>query len=229
MVAVVGQPDRVVGRHEHAMGARIDALTPGPQEVSVAVEHDHRVLAAVEDIDVVVAVHADAADFLERPAGGQFCPVLHRFIGVFAAADGCHGRFPFVPCASVPRTSVLDQPRASRPKPANPIGIERLLVGHQHHAIKHGLSDQHPIERVPVQARQCACRLPVRKADRQADKALSRENPRKIATAPGSLPRRNFVATTQAEAALTKTVLLTSPIAVRAGMASAVLPARDRP
>jgi hypothetical protein len=37
-------------------------------------------LAAVEDKDVVVPVHADAADFLERPAGREFRPVLHRFV-----------------------------------------------------------------------------------------------------------------------------------------------------
>jgi len=59
MVAVVGQPDRVVRRHEDAVGARVDPLAPGAQEVALAVEHAHRVLAAVEGIDVVVLVDAD--------------------------------------------------------------------------------------------------------------------------------------------------------------------------
>jgi hypothetical protein len=40
-------------------------LAPRPQEVAVAVEHDHRVVAAVEDIDIVAAVDPDPADLLE--------------------------------------------------------------------------------------------------------------------------------------------------------------------
>ena len=76
------------------MRAREDALAPGAEEIAVAVEHDHRVLAAVEDVDVVVAVDADAADFLERPAGRQLRPVLDRFVCVVAAAHGDHARAP---------------------------------------------------------------------------------------------------------------------------------------
>src|SRR5215469_1088344 len=49
-------------------------------------------LTAIEDIDVVAPVHADTADFLKRPAGREFRPVLHRFVCVFTIAHGSHGR-----------------------------------------------------------------------------------------------------------------------------------------
>ena len=76
MRAVIGAEDRVVGRHVHAVRARENALAPRPQEVAVPVEHDHRVFAAVEHIDIVVAVHADRADLVERPAVGEFSPAF---------------------------------------------------------------------------------------------------------------------------------------------------------
>src|SRR5215467_2350736 len=49
-------------------------------------------LTAIEDVDVVVPVHADTADFLKRPAGREFRPVLHRFVFVFTVAHGSHGQ-----------------------------------------------------------------------------------------------------------------------------------------
>src|SRR5262249_30357285 len=51
-------------------------------------------LAAIKDKHVVVPVHADAADCLELPAGREFCPVLHWFVCVCAAANGSHARAP---------------------------------------------------------------------------------------------------------------------------------------
>src|SRR5215469_12932732 len=51
-------------------------------------------LTAIEDIDVVVPVHADTADFPKRPTGREFRPVLHRFVGVLAIAHGSHGQEP---------------------------------------------------------------------------------------------------------------------------------------
>src|SRR5437016_4840664 len=71
----------------HPMGTRILALAPRAQELAVAVEHHHRVLAAVEHVDVVPGVDADRADFLERPALGEPRPVLDDAVPVFAAPD----------------------------------------------------------------------------------------------------------------------------------------------
>ena len=65
MAAIIREVDRVVGPHVDAVGAGILPLAPGAQEVAVAVEDDDRVLAAVEDVDVIVLVDADRADLLE--------------------------------------------------------------------------------------------------------------------------------------------------------------------
>ena len=73
VVAVIGQPDRVVGRHEDAVRAAKHPLAPGAQEIAVAVEHEHRVLAAIEGVDVVLRVDADRGDIgVELLPGGSF-------------------------------------------------------------------------------------------------------------------------------------------------------------
>jgi hypothetical protein len=53
-----------------AVGSRILLLTPRSQKVALAIEDDHRVLTAVEHINVVAAIDADAANLLEGPAVG---------------------------------------------------------------------------------------------------------------------------------------------------------------
>ena len=65
MPAVVGEEHRVVGRHMDAVRPRVLALAPRAQEVALAVEHHHRMVAAIEDIDIVVAVDPDPANLLE--------------------------------------------------------------------------------------------------------------------------------------------------------------------
>jgi hypothetical protein len=45
------------------------------------------VLTTIEDVDVVVAVDTDTADFFERPAFGQFRPVGIDAVLVVAASD----------------------------------------------------------------------------------------------------------------------------------------------
>jgi predicted aminopeptidase len=92
VVAIVGQPDRIVRRHEDAVCTREKSFSERAEEIAVAVEHDHRVFAAIENIDVVVIVYADAADFLKRPVWRQFRPVLHRFVCVCAVANDSHAQ-----------------------------------------------------------------------------------------------------------------------------------------
>ena len=87
VVAVVGAVEQLIRPDMDAVGALEHALAPGPQEVAVAVEHDHRVFAAVEDIDVVVAVDAHRADLLQAPSVGQLAPALLDPIAVLAAAQ----------------------------------------------------------------------------------------------------------------------------------------------
>src|SRR5436190_23233384 len=87
MAAVVGQIDRVVGAHVDAVRPRVLPLAARPEKSAVTVEHHHRVVAAVEDVNVVVLVDPDRADLLERPAVGQFRPVLDDAVPVLAAPD----------------------------------------------------------------------------------------------------------------------------------------------
>ena len=83
VVAVIGQPDRVVRRHEDAVRAQEHALAPAPQEIALAVEHAHRMLAAVEGIDVVVFVDPDRRDIgVEFHAGRQFGPAIIYLVAV---------------------------------------------------------------------------------------------------------------------------------------------------
>src|SRR5580704_19139804 len=78
-----------------AVGARVLSFAPGAQEVAVSVEYHHRVLAAIEHIDVVFGVDPDCADLLERPAVRQPRPVLNDAVPVLAAPD--YGRHALSP------------------------------------------------------------------------------------------------------------------------------------
>jgi hypothetical protein len=95
MVSVVGQPDRVVRRHEHAVRPRENALAPGAQQVALAVEHAHRMLTAIEGVDVVVLVDADRRDIgIELHAGRQFRPVVGNLIAIAVCSEhDRHGGF----------------------------------------------------------------------------------------------------------------------------------------
>jgi len=53
VVAVVGQIDRVIGPHGHAVGSGVNAFAPGAEEVPLPVEDNHRVFAPVEHVNVV--------------------------------------------------------------------------------------------------------------------------------------------------------------------------------
>src|SRR4029079_9826922 len=93
MAGIVGQVERVVDIDVDAVRARKLALAPRAQEIAFAIEHDDRMLAAVERVDAVLAVDRDRRDVLELPAFGKLCPVLDDSIAVLAAPqDRCHGR-----------------------------------------------------------------------------------------------------------------------------------------
>ena len=94
MIAVVGEEHRVVRRHVQAMRAREQPLTPGAQEIAFAVEHHHRMLAAIEHIDVVLLVDAHRADFVQRPSRRHLRPVVDLLVTVVAAADDDGHGFP---------------------------------------------------------------------------------------------------------------------------------------
>jgi glyoxylate carboligase len=109
VVAIIGQPDGIVRRHEHAVRARKQTFAERAEEAAVAVEHDHRMLAAIENVDIVVLIDADAADFLKRPARRRLRPVLDRFVGVGAVADDSRARnLVRYQCAHVRTTRAKD-------------------------------------------------------------------------------------------------------------------------
>jgi hypothetical protein len=88
VVAVVGQPERVVGRHVHAVRAAKKPLAPGPQEVAVAVEDDHRVRAAVERVDAVLRVHPDGGDVrIELTPRRELRPAVDDLVAMRARAQ----------------------------------------------------------------------------------------------------------------------------------------------
>ena len=80
VVEVVGAPDMVVPVDEDAVRARENALAPGIQEAAVLVEHDHRMGAAIEDVDPVLGIDGDARDLDERPALGQLLPAFQDLV-----------------------------------------------------------------------------------------------------------------------------------------------------
>src|SRR5207302_5686456 len=62
---------------------------PSPHDrrkLPFAVEHHHRMVSAIEDINIVVAVDPDPADLLERPAIRQLRPVGIDLISIVAAS-----------------------------------------------------------------------------------------------------------------------------------------------
>src|SRR2546430_2761435 len=87
MAAIVGQVDRGVEADVDTVRPRVLPLAPGAQEIALAVENHHRVVAAIEGVDVVVSVDPDRGDLFERPAVGQFRPILYDAVLEIAAAD----------------------------------------------------------------------------------------------------------------------------------------------
>src|SRR5215467_9060348 len=112
VIAVVGAIERVGCIDVEPVRAAEHTLAPGAQEISLAVEHHHGMLSAVENVNLVLAVDCDRGDVLERPAVRQFRPVLHHPIAMLTTAQNYrHSCPPFAPpsgiCLACPMTSRL--------------------------------------------------------------------------------------------------------------------------
>src|SRR6516164_4224902 len=97
MVAIVRQPDRVIGRDMHAvrlaMGPGKDAFAPGAQQVAIAVEYRNRMVAAIEGVDVILAVDPDRGAIAEHDLVRDLRPALLDLERPFAAAERHGHRF----------------------------------------------------------------------------------------------------------------------------------------
>src|SRR5215469_1205332 len=111
MAPIVGQKHRVVRRHVYAVGSGILALAPGAQKIAVAIEDHHRMLAAVEGVDAIVAVDTDGGDLFERPAVGQFRPLGVDPVSELAASDD--HRTPPCTCIRLPWSIAIRPVNAS--------------------------------------------------------------------------------------------------------------------
>ncbi len=87
VVAVIGAIEIVLGVDVQSMRAIEQAFAPARDEIALAVEYHHRVGAAVEDIDAVLAVDRDRGDVCEIPSLRQLRPILHHAVAVFARAE----------------------------------------------------------------------------------------------------------------------------------------------
>jgi hypothetical protein len=80
-----------------AMRPAEDALAPGAQEVAVLVEHRDRVVAAVEGVDIVMAVDADRGAIAEHDLVRDLRPVLVDLEAPLASAEPLrHGSLPLM-------------------------------------------------------------------------------------------------------------------------------------
>src|ERR1700743_58464 len=98
--AITGAIEGVVGIDVTAVGAMEQALAKAAQEISLAVQHHHRMFATVEDINAILAVDRDGGDVGQVPAVRQLRPVLYHAGALLARAeDGWHMVLPnFLVC-----------------------------------------------------------------------------------------------------------------------------------
>jgi hypothetical protein len=59
-------------------------IAPGTEKLAVAINHNHRPVTAIEQIDAIFRVDTDAGDII-GPSAGKFAPVLDYFVDEFAA------------------------------------------------------------------------------------------------------------------------------------------------
>src|SRR5262249_15463755 len=64
-----------------------DTFTPRAQKIALSVEYDHRMLAAVEDVDLVLTVHSNRGNVFKLPCVGKFGPIVHHRIAMFTTAQ----------------------------------------------------------------------------------------------------------------------------------------------
>src|SRR5882672_6863028 len=87
VVAVVGAIECLVRADVDTVRVPEHALAPRTKKIAVAVEHHHRVFAAVEDVDLVLGIDGDGCGIAQRPAVRQLCPILQNFVAELAGSE----------------------------------------------------------------------------------------------------------------------------------------------
>src|SRR5688572_4707606 len=118
MIAIIRTVDRAVGADVNSVGASAEQpLTPRPQKIPLAVEDDNRMLAARNEINVILRVDVNSRHLDIPPAIRQLSPTFGRCIGVLSASQECtcHG-ISFLACSletfPLPANAVTDHDRA---------------------------------------------------------------------------------------------------------------------
>src|SRR5213594_1317855 len=107
VVAVIGQPDRVVRGHVDAVRPTKHPFAPGTQKIAVPVEHDHRVLAPIERVHPVLLVDSDRSDVgVEFAPPAQLRPLIDDLVTMWTRAqDDRHHTSPLYCPLHYPRAS----------------------------------------------------------------------------------------------------------------------------
>ena len=69
VVIVIGAVDGVVGTHGNAVGPFEQPFAPGPQKLTITIEDDHGMFAAIKGVYSVLGVYSHAGYLLEGPVG----------------------------------------------------------------------------------------------------------------------------------------------------------------
>src|ERR1019366_7613641 len=98
VVAVIGEKHRTVGGHVQTVSSREQSLTPGSQEISLTIEHHHWVLAAIEQVHIILLVDAHRAYFTQRPTRRNLRPMIDLLVTIVSVAnDDGHVSLPGPP------------------------------------------------------------------------------------------------------------------------------------
>ena len=106
VIAVVGEKNRVVGADGRAVRALENPVAPGAQKIAIAVEDDHRMLAAGKTVNLILLIDRHRGNFVKRPFVGQLAPAFDHFVTIIAASEyDAHYHPPNRFCL---RSSILD-------------------------------------------------------------------------------------------------------------------------
>ena len=96
MAEVVGTVNGIVRPDEDAVRPREGAFAPGGHRRAVALEDEHRLRPAQEDVDAILRIAGNADRFPGRTGRGELRPAFVNGVTEVAAADanGVHGVAP---------------------------------------------------------------------------------------------------------------------------------------